>query len=209
VYGKQYSVNFKNNILKKASLLEMLYNHDYDLNVSNLRNPTECLRSINSFLSVKEHRMIVRSYELTNKDVPLFVQRSGFFYKGIFPKMDSGVDIDKIYNMVVNGNLNVLTEFRERRDMLGIDSYSDVDHYKLIPIIDCCDNVMMLNAFIDGNIIFLEFVKRHYIVSSGGYNIIITMNADELGDGVDTLYTDGHVAALVHTLHNPRFNRCN
>jgi len=150
----------------------------------------------NCFLAAVEHRLLVQSYQMARIGVPLFIQQSGFFRGGVFPKMGIGPEAEMVYRMVTNSDLNVLTHFRKIRG----DGAEHIIDYKCVQPIqwDNSDYVRLLDTYASGDIEFLKYVANFH-----GYNfeekirISITDNVVVVGDMYNVvLYSDSSVKPI-------------
>jgi hypothetical protein len=165
--NKKYDVDIRFNIRNKIELMMLTYN-----NIERVKSPLHvqysAFQNDNAFLTTREHQMLVQSYQKASIDVPLFIQQSGFFYEGIFPKMGIGSDAETIYEMVVTGDLKALTYFNIVRgdnaacivDFKSI--YDDGENLLSIDVRNGGDNVAMLDTYANGEETFLKYVIEFY-----------------------------------------------
>jgi hypothetical protein len=163
------------------------YGLDDDIKSSTFRNN-------NCFLTTVEHRRLVQSYHIARISVPLFVQQSGFFRDGIFPKMGIGPEAEMVYRMVTTGNLNVLTHFRKIR---GDGAEHIIEYEDVTPINwDNSDYVGLLDTYSSGDIRFLKYVVSFYAYKFGE-NICVSITDSVVivtGDAYNKLlYSDSSV----------------
>ena len=166
----------------------------FDINTCLYKRST--FQNKNCFLTAVEHQRLVQSYQTANVSVPLFIQQSGFFRGGIFPKMGIGPEAEMVYRMVTTGDLNVLTHFRKIRG----DGAEHIIDYKCVQPIqwDNRDYVRLLDTYASGEIEFLKYVANfHCYVFGEKIRISITDIVVVVGDIYNiVLYADDDVNSV-------------
>jgi len=148
-------LDFLTNIGEKIKISSLIYEF-IDQYVYSEKHST--FQNNNCFLTTLEHQSLVQSYQTANVNVPLFIQQSGFFRGGVFPKMGIGPEAEMVYRMVTTGDLNVLTHFRKIR---GDNAEPIIDYMCLPPIHwDNSDYVRLLDTYASGEIEFLKYVAN-------------------------------------------------
>jgi hypothetical protein len=164
--------------------------HDY---IDDDYSAQSSFRNNNCILTTIEHMLVIRSYQTTRIEVPLFVQQSGFFRDGIFPKMGIGPEAEMVYWMVTTGDLNVLTRFKNIR---GYEAEPIIKYKWTVPIRwENSDHVGLLDTYDSGDIEFLKYVTSFYAYRFGE-NIRVSIEdcivvVEDMYNNV--LYTDSSV----------------